>query len=189
MAGPGDKQDVELIKRIAKGDRSAFQVLFARHNTALYRFLIRMLRNSAVAEEHVNETFIEIWRVAGKFEGRSQVSSWMFGIARNKALSTMRKHGDLQWDDEFAAQIEDAADTPEQSALKTSKAEAIAACLNKLSAQHREIIDLVYYHEMSIREVSEVVGIPQNTVKTRMFHARNQLSALMSTAGIDRGWP
>lgn len=189
MTRPGDKQDTELIKRIAAGDRSAFQVLFARHNLALYRYLNRMLRNPAVAEEHVNETFIEIWRAAGKFENRSKVSSWMIGIARNKALSTMRKRADMPLDDDYARQIEDAADTPEQMALKTSKADAIKACLQKLSVDHREIVDLVYYHEMSIKQVSDIVGIPENTVKTRMFHARKQLSDLMKSAGVDRGWP
>lgn len=184
-----DRQDTELIKRIAAGDRTAIQTLFARHNLALFRFLNRMLRNQAVAEELVNETFIEIWRNAGKFEGRSRVSSWMFGIARNKALSVMRKRSDSPLDDSVASQIEDEADTPEITALKKSKAEAIKYCLQKLSTDHREVVDLVYYHEKSINEVSEIVGIPANTVKTRMFHARKQLSELMKSAGIDRGWP
>lgn len=184
-----DRQDTELIERIAAGDRTAIQALFARHNLAVFRFLNRMLRNEAVAEELVNETFLDIWRVAGKFEGRSKVTSWIFGIARNKALSTMRKRSDLSLDEDFASQVEDGADTPEQVALKSSKADAIKICLQKLSAQHREVIDLVYYHERSIIEVSEIVGIPANTVKTRMFHARKQLSKLMQSAGIDRGWP
>lgn len=189
MTETDDRQDAELIARVAAGDRTAIQALFARHNLALFRFLNCMLRNQAVAEELVNETYMEIWRSAGKFEGRSRVSSWMFGIARNKALSVMRKRSDSPLDDGFASQIEDGADTPELSALKKSKAEAIKICLQKLSADHREVVDLVYYHEKTINEVSEIVGIPANTVKTRMFHARKQLSGLMESAGIDRGWP
>ena len=189
VATASDRQDIELIRRIADGDRAAFQVLFARHNLALYRYLVRMLRNTAIAEEHVNETFIEIWRVAGKFENRSRVSSWIIGIGRNKALSTMRKRSDMPLDEGFAKQVEDGADTPETTAMKGDKAGAIKACLLKLSAEHREVVDLVYYHEMSIREVSDVTGVPENTVKTRMFHARKQLSELLKSAGIDRGWP
>jgi RNA polymerase sigma-70 factor, ECF subfamily len=61
--------------------------------------------------------------------------------------------------------------------------------MDALSAEHREIIGLVYYHELSIAEVAAVVGIPENTVKTRMFYARKRLSELLKSAGVDRGWP
>ena len=183
------QQDAELIGLVATRDRAAIKALFERHNLTVYRFLHRMVGNQADAEELMNETFLEVWRVAGTFEGRSKVSSWMLGIARFKALSALRKRTEAPLNDEMAAQVEDADDTPEVVAMKGSKAEAIALCLSKLSSEHREVVDLVYYHEKSIREVSEIVGIPENTVKTRMFHARKRLSALMKSAGIDRGWP
>ena len=73
--------------------------------------------------------------------------------------------------------------------MKDSKAAAIRACLDALSPAHREVIDLVYYHEKSVAEVAEIVDAPENTVKTRMFHARKRLSELMKERGIDRGWP
>lgn len=189
MAASDDKRDLELIQRIAKGDQSAIQPLFARYNVALFRFLMGMLHNEAIAEEVVNETFLDIWRGAGKFEGKSSPSSWMFAIARNKAISLIRKRSDLALDEEKAANISDDADTPEQTALKTDKAALIKKCMEALSPKHREIINLVYYQEKSIREVSYIVGIPENTVKTRMFNARKQLSVEMKTRGVDRGWP
>ena len=181
--------DADLLKRIAAKDRLAIQTLFGRYHVRVFRFLTRMTKNEAVAEELANETFMEIWRVAAKFEGRSAPSTWIFAIARNKAISLLRKRSDAELDDEMAAQIEDDGDTPEDSALKGDKAAMIKLCLEKLSAQHREVIDLVYYHEKSIKEVGEIVGIPENTVKTRMFHARKNLSELMKKGGIDRGWP
>lgn len=184
-----ETSDAELIKRIAAKDRMAVQVLYGRHHLRLFRFLIRFVRNEAIAEELVNEAFMEVWRSAGKFEGRSSPSSWIFAIGRNKALSVMRKRSESELDEDAAARIEDGADTPEVVAQKTDKAVLIKVCIDKLSAEHREVIDLVYYHERSVKEVSDIVGIPENTVKTRMFHARKKLSVLMAEAGVDRGWP
>ncbi len=181
--------DSELIKRIAAKDRVAVEVLYGRFNVRLYRFILRLVRNEAIAEELTNETFMEIWLVARKFEGRSSVSTWIFAIARNKAISLLRKRSEDALDDDQAMAIEDDADTPEVAAQKGDKAALIRACLNQLSNEHREVVDLVYYHENSIKEVSEIVGIPENTVKTRMFHARKRLSELMAVRGVDRGWP
>ncbi len=187
VADRGD--DADLLKRIAAKDRLAVQALFGRYHVQMFRFLVRLTRNEAVAEELVNETFMEIWRVAGKFEGRSSPSTWIFAIARNKAISLMRKRSDAELDDEMAANIEDDSDSPEDTTMKGDKAAMIKACLTKLSPEHREVIDLVYYHEKSIKEVGDIVGIPENTVKTRMFHARKRLSELLKEGGIDRGWP
>ena len=95
----------------------------------------------------------------------------------------LRKRSDEELDDERALAIEDDADTPEVVAQKGDKAALIRACMSRLSDEHREVVDLVYYHEKSIKEVSEIVGIPENTVKTRMFHARKKLSELMAQGG------
>ena len=92
-------------------------------------------------------------------------------------------------DEEAAAQIEDHSDDPEVTLAKKDKGAVLRECLNTLSAEHREVIDLVYYHEKSVEEVAEIVGIPEATVKTRMFYARRKLSELLKEQGIDRGWP
>jgi RNA polymerase sigma-70 factor (ECF subfamily) len=110
-------------------------------------------------------------------------------IARFKALSALRRRPDEELDDETAEAIEDPSDDPEVAIAKKDKSVAIRKCLEGLSAEHREIIDLVYYHEKSVEEVAEIVGIPENTVKTRMFYARKKLAELLKAAGIERGWP
>jgi RNA polymerase sigma-70 factor (ECF subfamily) len=181
--------DEALIARIADGDRLAMKVLFARHQVRTYRFLLRIVRNEATAEDLISEVFLEVWRQAGKFEGRSTVSTWMLSIARFKALSALRRRGEEELDDEAAAAIEDQADDPEVTLAKKDKGAVLRQCLTKLSAEHREIIDLVYYHEKSVEEVAGIVGIPEATVKTRMFYARKKLSELLKGQGIDRGWP
>ena len=189
MTAGKNTTDHELLKRIASKDRSAVQVLFARHHLALYRFLVRLVRNEAVAEELVNETFVEVWRSAARFKGRSAPSTWIFAIARNKAVSILRKRADEELDDHTSLAVEDESDNPEVTAMKGNKAKLICQCLEKLSPQHREVIDLVYYHEKSINEIATITGLPPGTVKTRVFHARKQLTGLLKRAGIDRGWP
>ena len=181
--------DDVLIARIAGGDRLAMQVLFARHHVRVFRFVLRLTRNEATAEDLISEVFLDVWRQAGKFEGRSAVSTWLLGIARFKALSALRKRQDEELDEDKAAQIEDHSDDPEVTLAKKDKGAALRECLNGLSAEHREVIDLVYYHEKSVEEVAEIVGIPAATVKTRMFYARKKLSELLKEQGIDRGWP
>jgi len=181
--------DEVLIARIAGGDRLAMQVLFARHHVRVYRFVLRLVRNEATAEDLISDVFLDIWRQAGKFEGRSQVSTWMLSIARFKALSVLRKRPEEELDEETAERIEDHADDPETTLAKKDKGAALRQCLSALSAEHREIIDLVYYHEKSVEEAAEIVGIPEATVKTRMFYARKKLSELLKEQGIDRGWP
>ncbi len=181
--------DELLIGRIASGDRLAMQVLFARHHVRVYRFVLRLVRDESAAEDLISEVFLDVWRQAGRFEGRSAVSTWLLAIARFKALSALRRRPDEELDDETADAIEDTSDTPEVALEKKDKSAVIRKCLEKLSAEHREIIDLVYYHEKSVEEVAEIVGIPENTVKTRMFYARKRLAELLKAAGIDRGWP
>ena len=185
----GATPDAELLKRIARKDRLAIQALYGRYQVRLHRFITSLTKNEAIAEELTNETFLEVWKAAGNFEGRSAPSTWIYSIARFKTLSVLRKRSDAELDEEYASSIEDDSDTPEEVALKQSKAEAIKSCLELLSPQHREVIDLVYYHEKSVKEVGEIVGVPDNTVKTRMFHARKRLSELMRQRGVDRGWP
>jgi RNA polymerase sigma-70 factor (ECF subfamily) len=181
--------DEVLIGRIAKGDRLAMQVLFARHHVRVYRFVLRLVGNPTVAEDLISEVFLDVWRQADRFEGRSAVSTWMLAIARFKALSALRKKPEEELDEETAETIEDTADTPEVALEKKDKSAILRQCLEKLSPEHKEIIDLVYYHEKSVEEVAEIVGIPENTVKTRMFYARKKLAELLQAAGVERGWP
>jgi len=181
--------DEVLIARIAGGDRLAMQVLFARHHVRVYRFVLRLVSNEATAEDLISDVFLDVWRQAGKFEGRSAVSTWMLSIARFKALSALRRRPEQELDDKTAEQIEDHSDDPEVALAKKDKAAVLRQALSKLSAEHREVVDLVYYHEKSVEEVAGIVGIPEATVKTRMFYARKKLSELLKEQGIDRGWP
>jgi RNA polymerase sigma-70 factor, ECF subfamily len=181
--------DEVLIGRIANGDRMAMQVLYARHHVRVFRFVVRLVRDETTAEDLISEVFLDVWRQAGRFEGRSAVSTWMLAIARFKALSALRRRPDQELDEETAGAIEDPSDDPETMLEKKGTSALIRQCLTGLSLEHREIIDLVYYHEKSVEEVARIVGIPANTVKTRMFYGRKRLAELLKAAGVERGWP
>jgi RNA polymerase sigma-70 factor, ECF subfamily len=179
-----DSSDDALIGLIAEGDKRAMQVLYARHNVRVYRFILRMTANQSLAEDLVSEVFLDVWRQAENFESKSQVSTWLLAIARYKALSALRRRHDEHLDDEMAASIEDTADNPESAVGIKDRNSIVQKCLTQLSSAHREVIDLVYYHEKSVDEVAKIVGVPPATVKTRMFYARNKMADLLRQAGV-----
>jgi RNA polymerase sigma-70 factor (ECF subfamily) len=178
--------DADLIERIATGDRAAMQVIYARHRVRVYRFVLRLVANHAVAEDLVSDVFLEVWRNADRFQGRSAVTTWLLAIARFRALTALRRTTHQELDDDLADSMEDPSDNPEMATQKQDRSEILRECLSELSANHREIIDLVYYHQKSIEEVAEIVGAPVNTVKTRMFYAREKLGKLLKAKGVDR---
>jgi RNA polymerase sigma-70 factor, ECF subfamily len=174
--------DQTLIERIADGDQLAMRTLFGRHRVGLYRWLLRLVRDEALAEDLLSEVFLDVWRQAKSFEARSSVSTWLLAIARNKALTARRRRIDAELDETIAATVADPADDPEVVLAKKDRAELLRHSLANLSPEHGEVIDLVYYHGKSVKEVAEVVGINEATVKTRMFYARKKLAELVATA-------
>ena len=171
--------DDMLIQRIAQGDQLAMRTLFGRHRVPLYRWLLRLVGDEALAEDLLSNVFLDVWRHAAKFEVRSSVSTWLLAIARHKAMSALRRRTNDPLDDEMMAEIPDNADSAEVILQKQDDIAVLRQCLTQLSPAHREIIDLVYYHEKSIAEVAEIIGAPQNTVKTRMFYARKRVTELL----------
>jgi RNA polymerase sigma-70 factor, ECF subfamily len=181
-----DMSDESLAALVADGDRRAIELLFIRHSHRVYRFALRLGANSATADDIVSEVFIELWRHAAKFQGRAKLSTWLIAIARNKALSAMRGRVHQPLEDATIETIPDPAVSVEERVDADNRGAALRKCLGRLSPAHREIIDLVYYHEKSVEEVASILGVPAATVKTRMFYARRRLSELLAAAGIER---
>jgi RNA polymerase sigma-70 factor (ECF subfamily) len=176
-----DNSDEILIRAIGAGSKSAMRTLFARHHKPICRFLVRIVGNEAVAEDLTSEVFLSVWRQAHRFEARSAVSTWLLAIARYKAIAELRRRPTPADENVDAA---DVTDDPEAALQSRHRGEVLRKCLSRLSREHREIIDLVYYHEKTVQEVAEIIGIPRNTVKTRMFYARKKLSERLQIAGI-----
>jgi RNA polymerase sigma-70 factor (ECF subfamily) len=185
---PGSRQvtsDAALIGRIAAGDEVAMQVFFGRHNVRVFRFVLGKVKDRSAAEDLVSEIFLDAWRQAHRFEGRAAVSTWLLAIARHKAISVLRGrkvHVEL----DAACAIEDPSESPQLAAEIKNRNAVLRDCLSKLPPIHREILDLAYYHEETVEAVAKIIGIPLNTVKTRMHYARKHLAALLLQVGVDR---
>ena len=178
--------DESLIASIAQGDKQALQTLYGRHSVRVFRFALRFLNDESMAEDMVSEVFLDVWRQAARFEARSKVSTWLLAMVRNKALSVLRRRPAEELDDEAAELIKDPSDDPEVTMQQKQQISMLQECLAGLSPAHREIIDLVYYHGKTIEEVVAIIGVPVNTVKTRMFYARKRIGELMTAKGFDR---
>jgi RNA polymerase sigma-70 factor, ECF subfamily len=180
-----DVADATLIARIATGDRLAMQALFARHKTRVYRFILRLVGDAASADDLTSEVFLAVWRNAHKFRERAAASTWLLAIARFKVLAELRCRRNTTPDLE-QPDASDPAPDPEASCADKHRGAMLRKCLGALSREHRTIIELVYYHEKSVQEVAAIVGIPRDTVKTRVFYARKKLVALLTAQGVTR---
>jgi RNA polymerase sigma-70 factor, ECF subfamily len=179
--------DEELIEAICGGNRHAMKLLYGRHSVRVFRFALRFVADESAAEDLVNDVFLDVWRKAGTFAGHCKVSTWVLAITRNKALSATRQRRSCEpLNDDICETIPDGADDPETVMGKSQTRSLLSKCLTNLSPAHREVVDLVYYHEKSVDEVAEIIQVPPNTVKTRMFHARRHLAKLLAEARLDR---
>jgi len=173
--------DEALIKAIGQRDRNAMAVLYGRHHVRVYHFALRVTGDATLDEDIVSDVFLEVWRHADRFKSRSQVSTWLLAIARNKGITAARRNRDEHLDID-TLEIEDPTDDPEVLTSRSDWSKAIQRALSQLSAAQREVIDLVYYHEKSVGEVAKITGVPASTVKTRMFYARRRMKAVIETA-------
>ncbi len=178
--------DEMLLESIAAGEKACDACALRPPQRSRLSLHPAHRRRHLVAEDLVSQVFLDVWRTAGQFEGRSQVSTWMLAIARFKALTALRnrRHEDIE--QEEVLQIADTGDTPETAMDRSQTSSTLRKAIAQLSPAHREIIDLVYYHEKSVEEVGQIIGIPQATVKTRMFYARKHLAELLREAGFER---
>jgi RNA polymerase sigma-70 factor, ECF subfamily len=149
-AAPETSSDDILIRRIAEGDQLAMRTLFGRHRVPLYRWLLRLVGDEALAEDLLSDVFLDVWRQAAAFEARSSVSTWLLAIARYKALSARRRRPDAELDEKTASSVADPADDPEVVLQKKTRAELLRHSLARLSPEHGEVIDLVYFHGKSV---------------------------------------
>jgi RNA polymerase sigma-70 factor (ECF subfamily) len=167
-----------LLERIARQDQAAFQELYKAFSRKVFAYVLNQLKDQARAEEVLVDTMYEVWRNPTRFRGESAFSTWLIGIARNKALLVYRSRRP----DEDHADLEDIAEiTPDDGPdgyarlAEQQRREGVQHCMGKLSEEHRECLHLVFYEGNSLAEVAAIQRCPENTVKTRLFHARQKI--------------
>ncbi len=177
-----DRED-RLLEQAAQGDENAFKDLYELTNRMVFQYLYRLTNDRQRAEDVMIDAYTEAWRCAKKFRGRSKVTTWLIGIARNLAMSEFRRN--RMYEDELEEEIPYAAG--QLSAVETAEKSGIMEkALNRLPLKHREILDLVFLQGMGYEDVSRIVGIPVNTVKTRVFHAKDKLKQILKTMGVEK---
>jgi RNA polymerase sigma-70 factor (ECF subfamily) len=171
-------QVLRLLGRIEQKDEGAFRELYCAFSRKLYAYVLRQLSDPAQAEEIVADTLYEVWKAPAKFRGESQFSTWLIGIARNKVLMHWRaRKPDADHDDvaDLAEQLPSDAPGAFEIMADQQRSAGVRTCVDRLGADHRECVHLVFYQGMSLAEVARIQQIPEGTVKTRLFHARQKL--------------
>jgi RNA polymerase sigma-70 factor (ECF subfamily) len=183
--------DEALMSKIVERDQAALRMLAQRHQSRVYRFAMKFVRDASLAEDVVSETFFAVWQNAATFRNQSAVGTWILSIARYRALTIRERAADAgePFDEEAAARLPDPSQAADATVDHADLVACVRDCLSKLPAEQAMLIDLVYLRERPIREAALVAGIPLNTVKSRMFLARKKLAGLLSAAGFESALP
>ena len=163
-----------LISRIASGDKQALADLYRALERPVFRFIQSRLNDPFESSDILHDVFMDVWRSAGRFEGRSKVLTWIFGIAHRKVIDQHRRRGRQTVTDEIPETVDDDANT-EAALAAGQEAEHVRHCLGTLKDAHRTAIALAFYDDMTYGEIASVTGVPEGTVKTRVFHAKKLL--------------
>ncbi|MFP5390030.1 MAG: RNA polymerase sigma factor [Gammaproteobacteria bacterium] len=177
--GTPEQGEVQLLESIAQGDRAAFQVLYRAYFQRPARFLDRMVRSPTLIEEIINDTLLVVWQKADRFDASCKVSTWIFAIAYRQGLKALGGV-DVPVESDADALFGDVRSEPEHALLRLQRHQEVERALHELPIEQRVVVCLSYYHDMGYQEIAETMGCPLGTVKTRMFHARQRLRALLS---------
>ncbi len=165
-----------LLAQIGQGDQAALETLHRRFARRVHAFVLNRCRDACIADTIVGDTFYEVWKKPGAYRGESSFSTWLLGIARFKMLSALRGtrhfHDDVA---DLADELASESPTAERQLEQSQDANLLHRCLKRLSAIHRECLHLVYFEELPVPDVAALQGVPEGTVKTRLFHARAQM--------------
>jgi len=178
-----EREDIitELIKAVKEGKEDAFRQLYEMTSKRVFNYLYRLVNDKHAAEDLLMETFTEVWKSSTRFRAESRGSTWMIGIARNRAMNTLRNRKIKEYDID-----ENLEDLPQQM-HKCTEAETSALlekALNRLPSAHREALDLIFLQGMVYEDVARITGVPLNTVKSRVFYAKEKLKNIFVSMGI-----
>lgn len=172
--------DFDLLRRVRRGDQTAFRTLFDRHLPRVRAFITRRLPDPGLAEETVIDTFFEVWRSAAAFRGRARVSTWILGIAQFKCLAARRAQGRDKRSrmqptrPDVLQRVADGRDAERALQSRDALAEALGA-IGELPDGHREVAELAFVEGLSYEEIAGRLGVSLSAVKTRVSRTRSRL--------------
>lgn len=175
-------QDIELIDRLCQGDEDALETLYRQYYPRIYRFVARIVWRDDIVDEIINDVMYTVWQKAGTYDRSCKLSTWILGIAFNKARHAQRNES--QYDDESLDELDEdniLLGKENFDLHKIETADWINSALDKLSAEHRAVIELTYFEGLHYSEIALIMDCPENTVKTRMHHARKNMAVYLGT--------
>jgi RNA polymerase sigma-70 factor, ECF subfamily len=179
-----------LLRRIERGDEAAMRALHLRYNRRVYAFVLKRLRDPAEAEEVVVDTMFEIWKHPLRFRGESRFSTWLLGIARNKLLNVIRAREPAHCDiDDESVQLPGHAMDGFAALDKKQRHGLLLSCMQRLPAEQRECLHLALFEELPLKDIAQLQGCPENTVKTRLFHARQKMNRYLRRPALEGSEP
>lgn len=180
-----DGSESDLLAAVAAGKQSAFDQLYALYEQRVFQYVCTLVFNPTLAEEIVGDTMMAVWQGAGTFAHTSRVSTWIFGIARHKALDAMRRTGRQQREVDLdgIAELPHTEESPVDGIQRKQVASLTQRALAGLSREHQEILRLVFYEELPYEEIAALLSIPTNTVKTRVYYAKQHLKQQLERLG------
>ncbi len=186
-ADPQDVLDLNLVASVASGGRTAFEALYDRYERRVFNYAQTFLRQPSIAEEVVIDTMMAVWHGAKGFNRSSRVSTWVLGIARHKALDAVRRssRSGSEVALESAAELADDASGPADAAEQTIRSQMMRRAISELSVDHQEILRLAFFEELPYEEIAQLLSIPDNTVKTRVFYAKQQLRRVLEDRELE----
>lgn len=185
LYGMPPNDELALIRRVAAKDRKAFEALYHLYYRRLFGYLLKLTRRADLVEEVLNDVMLAVWKGAPGFDGRSRLSTWIFGIAYHKALKALARRPEEPVDEAAIERPEPVdGEEPESLAARRELAGVLGRALGVLPAEQRAVVELTYYYGLAYQEIAEIMGCPVNTVKTRMFHARRRLKQMLPGMGI-----
>lgn len=167
--------DWNLIRRVGLGDQPALEQLYKQYYGGLYRFILQITRRVDYVEEVINDVMFVVWEKAPDVVPLSKASTWILGIAHNKALQALRRNRSTAGASLHEGDHIDLRPDKSMSFGELETKEVLFALMRKLSPEQRAVLELVYYHGLHYAEIAQVIDCPENTVKTRVFHARRKL--------------
>jgi RNA polymerase sigma-70 factor (ECF subfamily) len=180
-----EDKDVELVRRVASGDEDALRALWATYGQRLYAYALHLTGDSAAAEEVVQDSLVAAWQGARRFRGESRAIAWLLGIVHHKALNALRSLTQQRpFSDESTAEIPSSEPSPDEQAVRSEQSLLLKSGLDRLSLEHRTVLELVFYQGLSLSETAEVCGCPMGTVKSRLSHAKSSLRGALYREGL-----
>ncbi len=177
--------DFAILQQVAHGDQEAVSELYRRFSSMLFGFITSLVHDPAASEDLLQEVFISVWMGASRFRGASSVKTWLFSIAYKRSVSWLRKRRDLP-----IVEVQDLLVVPgaeriaERIAMANLQNQSIRKALDRLSPEHRAVLELAFFYECAYKEIAEIMNCPVGTVKSRMSHARRELLGILRLGDI-----